>query len=152
MFKQLRDWMICGHLNDQFEEFYIYLDKNNTTGNADSTSQDDDFLMLKSLTGFNLNSINEVEELFIGARFSSNYSQYTLSSTKLPSYINLKCANKILFTGELLQLFQVKFLNDINSDETLGNLSVLDATASSVNSLLANNKTQFNSEFEKCKF
>ena len=89
MFKQLRDWMICGHLNDKYEEFFIYLDKNLTTGNADATSQDDDFLMLKSLTGFNLNSINEVEELFIGVRFSSNYSQYTLSSPKLPSYMNL---------------------------------------------------------------
>lgn len=154
MYKQLRDWMICGHLNDKYDEFYIYIDKNHNTNDQTtqaSNAQDDELLMLGgSLAGFNLNNINEVEELFIGIRFNSSYSQYTLSSTKMPSYLNLKCANKILFTGELLQLFQAKFLNEIsNSDDTtmvtLNKSSILDSTT-------ANNKTQFISEFDKCNY
>lgn len=139
MFKQLRDWMICGVLNDKYDEFYIYLDKNHTNPDStiQTTNQDDNLLMLDgTLAGFNLNNINEVEELFIGVRFNSSYSQYTLSSPRLPSYLNLKCANKILFTGELLQLFQAKFLNEINNDDTL------DSTNQT-------NRTQFISEFDK---
>jgi hypothetical protein len=121
MYKQLRDWMVYGHLNDKYNEFFICLDKiltneksatsilaNNTLeldktllATASSTMADDCLLY------------NDVEDLFFGARFSSRYSQYCLNSSQLPSFIKLKTANKILFAGELLQLFKSKSLNDI---------------------------------------
>lgn len=140
MFKQLRDWMICGTLNDRYDEFYIIIDKNITNAAESTSNYDEDLASLSgTLASFSLNNLSE--HLLLANKFSSNYSQYKLSSTRLPSYLNMKCANKILFTGELLQLFQAKFLNEINNDETF----------SSLDSTYNLNKTQFVSEFDKCR-
>ena len=120
MFKQLRDWMICGNLNDKYEEFYICVDKKMLAAHHqhqhlhDMTSwvgdeQEQTYTqeesgvaggepgssMTKDTGAQNLNSLTEIEQLFIGEqRFMSGYSQYMLSA-KLPSYLNLKVANKV---------------------------------------------------------
>lgn len=113
MYKQLRDWMVCGQLNDKYEEFFICIDDKRQqevavhVGGQCVQQSMIDSIMGEDVTSGSATSVNEVEELFFGQnRFTSTYSQYTLSSAKLPAYINLKVANKILFTGELLQLFQ----------------------------------------------
>lgn len=94
MYKQLRDWMIYGNLNDKYEEFYICHDKDffNESDNQ-ATKEDYDLI--------------EIDNIFSSLRFSSSYSQFKINTSKLPSYISIKIANKILFTGELLQIFQV---------------------------------------------
>ena len=134
MYKQLRDWMIYGNLNDKYEEFYICYDNNNSSNEttmtdkqAHKTQEDDPGL------------INEIEDIFLTTRFSSSFCLFSLNSSKLPSYINLKIANKILFTGELLQLFQAKYLNEIY---TSGDAAAQNTTVS---------KVQYISESDKCK-
>ena len=104
MYKQLRDWTINGVLNDKYDEFYICVDKN-FDGNLESEKE-----LVDEETLYSLKDFNTFED-----RFSSSYSQYCLNSQRVPSYLNLKTANKILFTGELLQLFQAKYLNELNS-------------------------------------
>lgn len=154
MYKQLRDWMIYGHLNDKYDEFFISLDKilNDTTatvesvdknGTATSKTQDEE--------GFFMS--NEMEDLFLGHRFSSRYSQYCLNCTRLPSFINLKTANKILFAGELLQLFKSKSLNEIYSTSAHTNETsqIASATSSFHFSLnLSVNKVQHIADSNKC--
>ena len=61
-------------------------------------------------------------------RFTSTYSQYTLNSAKLPSYINLKVANRILFTGELLQLFRSNKETTKDSTRILNDHTRIDST------------------------
>ena len=76
-----------------------------------------------------------------GNRFSSSYSQYTLNSARLPSYLNLKVANKILFTGELLQLFQASHMSEAfgQSDEA----SRLDCTANTTATFMIRTLAEF---------
>ena len=115
MYKQLRDWMIYGILSDKYQEFFIDLnDKNeDTTTELEKTAktQDDEL----GIGGFTVSQLNEIEELLIGGRLISNYSMHKLNSIMFPSYLNLKTANKILFTGEALQLFKPKFVNEKES-------------------------------------
>ncbi len=95
MYKQLRDWMIFGNLNDKYEEFYICHDKEFFSDNYSQTEKGEDTELI------------EIDKIFSSLRISSSYSQFKINSSKLPSYISIKIANKILFTGELLQIFQV---------------------------------------------
>jgi gamma-tubulin complex component 4 len=96
MYKQLRDWMIYGNLNDKYEEFFICHDKDYCLETESQTTKED-------------SDLTEIDNIFSSLRFSSSYSQFKINSFKLPSYISIKIANKILFTGELLQIFQVSF-------------------------------------------
>jgi hypothetical protein len=111
MYKQLRDWMIYGILSDKYSEFYICVNDNKTEVEKPVRNQDDEL----GIGGFTVSQLNEVEELLIGGRFNSNYSFHALNSSMFPSYLNLKTANKILFTGEALQLFKPKFVNETES-------------------------------------
>jgi hypothetical protein len=139
MYKDLRDWMIYGNLTDKYEEFYICYDINKTiASNTTKTNTD-----LEEDAGI---VTNELDDLFIGTRFSSNYSQFVMMSSRLPSFINLKIANHILFTGELLQLFQAKFLNEIYSSGGIDSLNFQLAQNLSLN------KVQYVSEFDKSLF
>ena len=95
MYKQLRDWMIYGNLNDKYEEFYICHDKELFCDTYSQTEKGEDTELI------------EIDNIFSSLRISSSYSQFKINSSKLPSYISIKIANKILFTGELLQIFQV---------------------------------------------
>ena len=55
MYKQLRDWMICGSLNDKYDEFFISLDDKKLP----------ESIQIDADTASELN-LNEIEELFIG--------------------------------------------------------------------------------------
>lgn len=105
-FKQLRDWLIFGNLNDKYGEFFIYMDQKN----LDSTDNDKN-------NQNKIDNFNEAEEFILEDKFSSKFSQFSFNSSQLPSYISLKIANKILFTGELLQLFKSKSIDEIYSDD-----------------------------------
>ena len=147
MYNQLRDWIIYGVLNDKYDEFYICVDKNNEKQAQQPKQIDDDFALL---------GINEIEELYMGNRFSSNYSNYSFKSDLLPTYLTMKTANMILFTGELLQLFQAKFLNDIFTSgdneppSSSSSSAVANSSSSTVNNKLSR-KVQYISEFDKCE-
>jgi hypothetical protein len=125
MYKQMRDWMIYGYLDDKYDEFFIVCDTNAANANDDKQQT-----MLKSMTNSKPDELdtfimNEIEEQAIENKFSSKNSQYALNSARLPSFINLKIANKILFTGDLLQLFKSKTLKEIYFTANDPNISQL---------------------------
>jgi hypothetical protein len=96
-YKQLRDWMIFGLLHDKYSEFIICLKESTTEPpKNDITSQDTSTqTVLDQLTS---NHQNE----------NSYFSQYTLNAAMYPVFLDQKVADKILFIGEALQLFQLK--------------------------------------------
>lgn len=105
MYKQLRDWMIYGILRDKYDEFFICPKSTMAKTNNDEIKQVRNQDNELGIDGFTLAQLSEVEDMITGAQFSSFYSEYTLNSMMFPSYLTLKTANKILFTGEALQLF-----------------------------------------------
>ena len=135
MYKNLRDWMIYGDLNDKYEEFFIFYDSTKTESTTSNKANDDDEVGMMA---------NDLDEFFLGTRFSSNYSRFNLLSARLPAFVSLKIANHILFTGELLQLFQVKFLNEIYTSGGIDSISFQLAQNLSIN------KVQYISEIDKC--
>lgn len=134
LFKQLRDWLIFGNLNDKYGEFFIQMDQKN----LDSTENN----KTSQIKIDNLSNLNEAEEIILEDKFSSKFSQFSLNSSQLPSYISLKIANKILFTGELLQLFKSKSIDEIYSD---------DKNTTQFSQNLSVNKIQLIKQKNKCK-
>jgi hypothetical protein len=146
MFKQLRDWMVRGQLYDKYNEFYVGIEHTQAENSKEMQSlyeQNDADRHLSILT----EQLNSIEEALLGgSRFSSNYSNCILNHNMLPSYLNLKTANKILFTGELLQLFQVKSNNqEQNMDESHS------SQPSKSFSLITSQFQQLESDSQKCK-
>lgn len=147
MYKQLREWLINGILCDKYSEFFVCVNKsdgnnnnnNNTELEKPVRNQDDEL----GIGGFTVSQLNEVEDMLMGGRFNSTYSLHTLTSSMFPSYLNLKTANKILFTGEALQLFKPKNINDIQSKISQSNDEQLQKKFQSLN---------FNDSSNKCTF
>ena len=66
MYKQLHDWMVCGHLNDKYEEFFISIDdkKQVETQLANQLAQQS---MMDSIMAEDARpNLNELEEIFSG--------------------------------------------------------------------------------------
>lgn len=66
MYKQLRDWMVCGCLNDKYEEFFICIDEKKQTELqlAGMISQQ---TMIDSIMGEDTRAeVNEAEEMLLG--------------------------------------------------------------------------------------
>ncbi len=138
LYKQMREWMIYGNLDDKYDEFFICYD-----ALSSQDAGEDKTVALEEAEGF---LTNEMEDLFIGFKFSSKQSQFTLNSARLPSYINLNIAKKIQFTGELLQLFKSKTLNEIYLPSANGN----DPNVSQLSQNLSFIKLQSVVESDKC--
>jgi hypothetical protein len=68
MFKQLRDWMVCGSLNDKYDEFFICMDDKKAAELQVLAGQLPHQAMLDSIMGDidSGASVNDVEELFFG--------------------------------------------------------------------------------------
>jgi len=66
MFKQLRDWMVCGRLNDHYGEFFIGLDERRKDEQATMIDS-----IMPGVTGelpaaAKENTANEAEDLLFG--------------------------------------------------------------------------------------
>lgn len=150
MYKQLREWMLYGNLNDKHGEFFISIKDSSSSTSSTSSST----LSLATTTvatgtgcaggggGFSSGFDEEsdfVDDVFSSAsdRFaSSSFTQYTINS-QLPSFISTKTASNILFNGDLLQLFKSTSLignsSDGIDDETVGQFSMLSIMNISMN-------------------
>lgn len=106
MYKQLRDWMLYGNLYDKYGEFFICTMDNTTSASRSSSTSNLAVLSQPQQTTGDNDNIDLEDAFILGDRFTSSFTQYSLNSTQLPTFISLKTANKILFNGELLQLFK----------------------------------------------
>ncbi|CAL1542133.1 unnamed protein product [Lymnaea stagnalis] len=103
-FKQLSAWMLHGIASDPHQEFFIQKTnqlKDHSSGQKKDDEEED--LGIMGLTGRQLQKIHLGPDL---DEPTTDTGHYSISADLLPSYIPLRVANKILFVGESVQMFE----------------------------------------------
>uniref|UniRef100_A0A8V0WZC0 Gamma-tubulin complex component n=1 Tax=Gallus gallus TaxID=9031 RepID=A0A8V0WZC0_CHICK len=109
MYKQLSAWMLHGLLLDQHEEFFI---KQGPSGNVcGQPDDDDDDLGIGGLTGKQLRELQDLRLIEEENMLAPSLKQFSLRVEMLPSYIPVRVAEKILFVGESVQMFENQNVN-----------------------------------------
>ncbi|XP_055010891.1 gamma-tubulin complex component 4 [Boleophthalmus pectinirostris] len=105
LYKQLAAWMLHGLLLDQHEEFFI---RQGPSGAGSSTNQDEeeDDLCLGGLSGKQLRELQDLRLIEEENMLAPSLQQFSLRTEMLPSYIPVRVAEKILFVGESVQMFE----------------------------------------------
>ncbi|KAG8145298.1 hypothetical protein E2320_013644, partial [Naja naja] len=111
LYKQLSAWMLHGLLLDQHEEFFIRQGPSLGLTPAQPEEEEDDLEQvpssclghLRELSGrmFNIRRLIEEENML-----APSPKQFSLRMEMLPSYIPARVAEKILFVGESVQMFE----------------------------------------------
>ncbi|KAM6257535.1 gamma-tubulin complex component 4 isoform 3-T3 [Porphyrio hochstetteri] len=110
MYKQLSAWMLHGLLLDQHEEFFIK--QGPSSGNVPSQPEDDDDdLGIGGLTGKQLRELQDLRLIEEENMLAPSLKQFSLRVEMLPSYIPVRVAEKILFVGESVQMFENQNVN-----------------------------------------
>uniref|UniRef100_A0A8C5U6R1 Gamma-tubulin complex component n=1 Tax=Malurus cyaneus samueli TaxID=2593467 RepID=A0A8C5U6R1_9PASS len=110
MYKQLSAWMLHGLLLDQHEEFFIK--QGPSSGNVPSQpEEDDDDLGIGGLTGKQLRELQDLRLIEEENMLAPSLKQFSLRVEMLPSYIPVRVAEKILFVGESVQMFENQNVN-----------------------------------------
>uniref|UniRef100_A0A8B9E505 Gamma-tubulin complex component n=1 Tax=Anser cygnoides TaxID=8845 RepID=A0A8B9E505_ANSCY len=110
MYKQLSAWMLHGLLLDQHEEFFIK--QGPSTGNVPGQPEDDDDdLGIGGLTGKQLRELQDLRLIEEENMLAPSLKQFSLRVEMLPSYIPVRVAEKILFVGESVQMFENQNVN-----------------------------------------
>ncbi|PIK55491.1 putative gamma-tubulin complex component 4-like [Apostichopus japonicus] len=101
MFDQLTTWLLNGLLLDEYGEFFLH--KTNEV-QADQTNVDDeDDLGIGGITGRQMKRALKVID---GSDVAHDH--FAINAPMLPSYLPLRVAEKILFAGESVQMFESK--------------------------------------------
>uniref|UniRef100_A0A8C6TVK9 Gamma-tubulin complex component n=1 Tax=Neogobius melanostomus TaxID=47308 RepID=A0A8C6TVK9_9GOBI len=105
LYKQLAAWMLHGLLLDQHEELFI---RQGPSGSGSSANQDeeDDDLGLGGLSGKQLRELQDLRLIEEENMLAPSLQQFSLRTEMLPSYIPVRVAEKILFVGESVQMFE----------------------------------------------
>uniref|UniRef100_A0A8C4KM84 Gamma-tubulin complex component n=1 Tax=Dromaius novaehollandiae TaxID=8790 RepID=A0A8C4KM84_DRONO len=110
MYKQLSAWMLHGLLLDQHEEFFIK--QGPSSGNVPGQpEEDDDDLGIGGLTGKQLRELQDLRLIEEENMLAPSLKQFSLRVEMLPSYIPVRVAEKILFVGESVQMFENQNVN-----------------------------------------
>ncbi|KAH9499205.1 Gamma-tubulin complex component 4 [Bulinus truncatus] len=104
-FQQLTVWMLHGMTSDPHCEFFIQKNLGTQDALIVHTEQEED-LGIMGLTGSQLQKIQMNSEVKENEQCSSETGRFCISADLLPSYIPLRVANKILFVGESVQMFE----------------------------------------------
>ncbi|XP_053721406.1 gamma-tubulin complex component 4 [Synchiropus splendidus] len=105
MYKQLAAWMLHGLLLDQSEEFFIKQGPSGGGGAANQEEEEEDL----GLGGFSGKQLRELQDLRLieeEKMLAPSLQQFSLRTEMLPSYIPIRVAEKILFVGESVQMFE----------------------------------------------
>ncbi|GFO41975.1 gamma-tubulin complex component [Plakobranchus ocellatus] len=103
MYKQLSAWMLHGITSDPYKEFFIQKAQDGLATVSKQAEDEEEDLGILGLTGRQLQKIHigsDVEDV------SSEAGQFCIAADLLPSYIQPRVANKILFVGESVQMFE----------------------------------------------
>ncbi|XP_037548187.1 gamma-tubulin complex component 4 [Nematolebias whitei] len=105
MYKQLAAWMLHGLLLDQSEEFFIKQGPG-AGGAAANQDEEEDDLGLGGLSGKQLRELQDLRLIEEENMLAPSLQQFSLRTEMLPSYIPVRVAEKILFVGESVQMFE----------------------------------------------
>ncbi|XP_069481250.1 gamma-tubulin complex component 4 isoform X2 [Ambystoma mexicanum] len=103
MYKQMSAWMLHGLLLDQYEEFFVK--QGPSFGNV-STQEEEYDLGIGGLTGKQLREMQDMRLIEEENMLAPSLKQFSLRVEMLPSYIPVRVAEKILFVGESVQMFE----------------------------------------------
>jgi len=101
LFKQLAAWMLHGITSDPYNEFFIRQVDSHVRRPEQEEEED---LGILGMTGRQLQKIRLEDDT--GDEVSGDVSQFGVAADLLPSYIQMKVANRILFVGESVQMFE----------------------------------------------
>nr|XP_028562863.1 gamma-tubulin complex component 4 isoform X1 [Podarcis muralis] len=105
MYKQLSAWMLHGLLLDQHEEFFIKQGPSSGSVPAQPEDEEED-LGIGGLTGKQLRELQDMRLIEEENMLAPSPKQFSLRIEMLPSYIPVRVAEKILFVGESVQMFE----------------------------------------------
>ncbi|MED6277949.1 Gamma-tubulin complex component 4 [Characodon lateralis] len=105
MYKQLAAWMLHGLLLDQSEEFFIKQGPS-AGGAAANQDEEEEDLGLGGLSGKQLRELQDLRLIEEENMLAPSLQQFSLRAEMLPSYIPIRVAEKILFVGESVQMFE----------------------------------------------
>ncbi|XP_017293969.1 gamma-tubulin complex component 4 [Kryptolebias marmoratus] len=105
MYKQLAAWMLHGLLLDQSEEFFIKQGPS-AGGAAANQDEEEEDLGLGGLSGKQLRELQDLRLIEEENMLAPSLQQFSLRTEMLPSYIPVRVAEKILFVGESVQMFE----------------------------------------------
>ncbi|XP_027870022.1 gamma-tubulin complex component 4 [Xiphophorus couchianus] len=105
MYKQLAAWMLHGLLLDQSEEFFIKQGPS-AGGAAANQDEEEEDLGLGGLSGKQLRELQDLRLIEEENMLAPSLQQFSLRTEMLPSYIPIRVAEKILFVGESVQMFE----------------------------------------------
>uniref|UniRef100_A0A452GG36 Gamma-tubulin complex component n=1 Tax=Gopherus agassizii TaxID=38772 RepID=A0A452GG36_9SAUR len=110
MYKQLSAWMLHGLLLDQHEEFFVKQGPSSGNVPAQPEEEEDD-LGIGGLTGKQLRELQDLRLIEEENMLAPSLKQFSLRVEMLPSYIPVRVAEKILFVGESVQMFENQNVN-----------------------------------------
>ncbi|XP_061671747.1 gamma-tubulin complex component 4 isoform X2 [Syngnathoides biaculeatus] len=105
MYKQLAAWMLHGLLLDQSEEFFVKQGPS-AGGAAAYQEEEEEDLGLGGLSGKQLRELQDLRLVEEENMLAPSLQQFSLRAEMLPSYIPIRVAEKILFVGESVQMFE----------------------------------------------
>ncbi|XP_071794124.1 gamma-tubulin complex component 4-like isoform X1 [Asterias amurensis] len=102
MYRQVTTWLLHGILLDRHNEFFIH---ESAAPSQVERQHDDDDLGIGGVTG---RQMKEVMQLNEDGRLPERpiYTHFAIRPAMLPSYLPVRIAEKILFVGESVQMFE----------------------------------------------
>ncbi|CAG5866109.1 unnamed protein product, partial [Menidia menidia] len=101
----LAAWMLHGLLLDQSEEFFVKQGPS-AGGAAANQEEEEEDLGLGGLSGKQLRELQDLRLVEEENMLAPSLQQFSLRAEMLPSYIPVRVAEKILFVGESVQMFE----------------------------------------------
>ncbi|XP_041034487.1 gamma-tubulin complex component 4 isoform X1 [Carcharodon carcharias] len=121
MYKQLSAWMLHGLLLDKYEEFFIKQGPSSGNVNTQPEEEEDEDLGIRGLTGKQLRELQDLRLIEEENMLATSLKQFSLRAEMLPSYIPVRVAEKILFVGESVQMFENQNVNHTRAGSILKN-------------------------------
>ncbi|XP_060709516.1 gamma-tubulin complex component 4 isoform X2 [Hemiscyllium ocellatum] len=121
MYKQLSAWMLHGLLLDKYEEFFIKQGPSSGSVSSQPEEEDEEDLGIRGLTGKQLRELQDLRLIEEENMLATSLKQFSLRAEMLPSYIPVRVAEKILFVGESVQMFENQNVNHTRAGSILKN-------------------------------
>ncbi|XP_067871650.1 gamma-tubulin complex component 4 isoform X3 [Heterodontus francisci] len=121
MYKQLSAWMLHGLLLDKYEEFFIKQGPSSGNVSTQPEEEEEEDLGIRGLTGKQLRELQDLRLVEEESMLATSLKQFSLRAEMLPSYIPVRVAEKILFVGESVQMFENQNVNHTRAGSILKN-------------------------------